>query len=213
MLDTKFVFIHDEDRSKEYGLVRTCVNAGAATIKKPWDAKYRVGVADENLGMPRDFAGAKTRAKELLRKRPSGVTIVMERLTSDGEVADKVRFRKITVKPPVPNTEGVEGIDRIVGWVNQEAREGRLKGVRYAGICVCKPNSDHADCAAVDIFATWESMEKIQREMWRDPHYYHTKYTILGRVITFFGHSDPYTGDFHAHIHISVNGGINNSAC
>jgi hypothetical protein len=101
------------------------VNAGAATIRKPWDAKYRVGVADENLGMPRDFAGAKTRAKELLRKRPSGVTIVMERLTSDGEVADKVRFRKITVKPPLPNTEGVEGIDRIVGWVNQES-PGRL---------------------------------------------------------------------------------------
>ena len=213
MLDTKFIYIHDQDRSKEYELARFCVGAGAREIKRDWDVKYRVGISGQNFGIPRDFDPAKKRTKYLLVNRPSGVTVVMERLDKDNKPVDRTRFRKITVKPPVPQTEGVEGIDRIVGWVNQEARAGRLKGVRYAGICVCKPNSDHRDCAAVDIFATWDSMEKIEREFWRDPQYYHAKYSILGRQIRFYGHSEYYSGDYHAHNHLSVNGGVYGSAC
>jgi len=213
MFDTKYLYIYNEDRSKEYETVRFCINAGANEIKKDWEIKYRVGVAGENLGMPRDFQPAKDRAKSLLRYKPSGVTIVMERLDTSNQPVDKVRFRKVTVKPPVATTEGVLGIDRMVGWVNQESRAGRLDGVRYAGICVCKPDSDHKDCAAVDIFATWASMDKIEKEFWSKPDYYNAKYSILRSTIRFYQSAQHYTGDYHAHNHLSVNGGKPGSAC
>ena len=213
MFDNKFIYIHDEKRSKEYEIARFCINAGADEIKRSWNVKYRVGVADQNMGMPRDFQGAKKRAKQLLVDRPSGITVVMERLDNQEDPVDRTRFRKLTVKPPVAATPGVEGIDRIVGWVNQQVREHRFTGVRYAGICVCKPDSDHRDCAAVDIFAPWDVMEKIEREFWRDPQFYHSKYSILGRTITFYNHSEPYNGTYHAHNHLSVTGGIPGSAC
>jgi hypothetical protein len=213
MLDTKYLYIHDKQRSREYELARYCVGNGVEVLERPWaSVSYRVGVAGESKGMPRDFSGAKKRAKELLVKRPSGVTVVVERLIG-GDPADQVRFRKVTVKPPVAKTEGVLGIDRIVGWVNAEARAGRLHGVRYAGICVCKPDSDHRDCAAVDIFADMDSMEKIEREFWSQPEWYNAKYSILRDQIRFFGHAEHYTGVYHLHNHLSVNGGIPGSAC
>jgi hypothetical protein len=214
LFDTKYLYIHDENRSKEFSVVRTCVNVGADEIKRPWDVKYRVGIAGENVGIPLEIAAAKERARDLLRKRPIGDTIVLQRLRSDNDsVADQVRFRKVTKKPPVASTEGVLGIDRMCGWVNAEARAGRLKGVRYAGICVCKPDSDHADCAAVDIFAEWASMEKIENEFWSKPDYYNAKYSILGSTIRFFGHAEHYGGVYHAHNHLSVTGGVPGSAC
>jgi hypothetical protein len=213
MSDIRYVYSVEEKLSREYSRVRFCVNAGASRVKGGQWLKYRVNVGT-NKGILRDFAGAKNRARHVLRTKPIGTTVQLQAVRLDPiDVVATVKFRKVSSAPPVADTEGVEGIDRFVGWVNAESRAGRLKGVRYAGICVCKHPSDHADCAAVDIFATEESMEAMRHEALTNVAYYHTKYTILYRTISFPTTSQPYYGDYHAHLHLSVNGGIHDAAC
>ena len=214
MFEIRYKFVHEGKHSRDYLRARSCVREGAKIVERKWDAKYRVGVVGQNLGMPREFEAAVDRARFLLRERPIGTTVVIQRLRSDNNSpAETVKFRKVTVRPPVANTEGVEGIDRAVGWI--EANKKRSDRVRYAGICVCKPDSDHADCAALDIFATDSFMRRMKAEFLANPSWYHTKYVILYREICFPapGRCGPYFGVFHAHVHLSVNGGHPNAAC
>lgn len=212
MLPIRHYYVFNGKRSRGYLTARGCVRTGARKVKGAKWLRYRVSF-NGTAGIRRKYRPARERATDLLRSKPVGSTVRFKAVRGEDEVVGITVFRKATKAPPVPDTEGVLGIDRIVGWVNAEARAGRLKGVRYAGICVCKPNSDHRDCAAVDIFADWDSMEKIEREFWSKPDYYNSKYSILGRTIRYINSAQPYYGDYHAHNHLSVNGGRPGSAC
>ena len=213
MTNVSYVYSDDGDVSPEFNQPGPCVTEGAKRAKRraPW-VKYRVNVNDD-VGELGSYAGKVDKATILLGGKAVGTTIRFQAVGRDG-VLEQVSFRKMQDEP-VANTEGVEGIDRFVGWVNAEARAGRLDGVRYAGICVCKHPSDHADCAAVDIFATDASMRKMVAEALGNADYYHTKYTILYREICYPspGQCQAYFGDKHYHVHLSVNGGHHDAAC
>jgi hypothetical protein len=213
MVQVSFVFIDEGHVSDDYVLSGPCINDGAKTVKKSADwIGYRVNV-DDRVGEVKSFADAKVRAQAALESKPIGTTVRLQAVVkSTLKVKDRVNFKKIRDNPIV-NTPGVEGIDRFVGWI--EAHKSPGDNVRYAGICVCKHPSDHADCAAVDVFATNTFMKRMKAEALRNPQFYHTKYVILFKEICFPdpGQCQPYFGDTHYHVHLSVNGGIKDKAC
>lgn len=215
MFEKTYAFIYKKDLSRHYRILRNSVTAGASKVYGPY-RKYAVGLEGE-VGKKRSFSEAKSRARDLIKKFPNHK--VTFRAYKGDEVAGQVRFATLINKPPVAKTEGCEGIDRFVGWIEAERKKGKFKGRRYAGICVCKSttsgsHSDHADCAAVDVFASWADMHRMVQESLSNSDWYHTKYSILGDLIYFPGlRPRDYTGNYHAHIHLSVNGGKHNSAC
>lgn len=214
---TTFVFMHDEARSREFSSVGRCVRTACAKIR----ANKRVYAISKDGGVTfgkkrESMRETKQRAKEVIKNNPDLKVIV--RAWENGKRIDQVKFATLTKTPPEANTPGVQGVDRIVGWIESEVAQGRLTTRRYAGTCVCKTttsggHSDHADCAAVDIFASNEDMETIRNTLIREAAYFNTKYVILYKRIHFVGSSKYYSGSYHAHVHASVYGGIYNSAC
>lgn len=210
MFDPKFVFIRDQERSREYLFAPSAVRAGAAKVEGPY-LDYRVHL-DGNTGVKRPFAAAKRRAVELLTSKPVGTVVYLDVFRSDVRV-DRVRFRKADSQPPVADTRGPLGLDRVEGYVRLAYPKAR-----FAGDCVCKP-LDHGDCAAVDYFDTSENMANLRDELISAAAYFHLKYLILFDRIYFFDTAgnltsvQRYGGQYHAHIHISVYGGIYRSAC
>lgn len=219
LFSTTYVFLHDDKRSQEFRLLGTCVSRGAEKVRAPSRA-YAVGLEgmDGARARKRNFTDAKERVRHLMKTFPTQ-KVVMEAYGTDGSRLDRVRFVTLSKKPPVADTPGVEGIDRIVGWIEREVKEGRLTSRRYAGICVCKHtssggHSDHADCAAIDIFASDHDMKAIRDMMIVESDYFRIKYHILYGTIYFPGQGmEPYHGDYHLHNHISVTGGVYNAAC
>lgn len=215
-MTTKFMFIHNGDKSKEYMLARNCIRAGAAKVRRDADwITYHVGLEGHNVGIARTFKGAKSRAKNLLRTKPLGNTIrIAAKKNGEGQPVDTVYFHKVDTMPPVHDGPGVLGIDRAEAYV-----KNTFPHARFAGDCVCKSttsggHSDHADCAAVDYFDSWENMGKMKNEFINHADYYNTKYVILADRIYFpGGRSEHYSGVYHSHMHLSVNGGRYNSAC
>jgi len=66
----------------------------------------------------------------------------------------------------------------------------------------------------VDYFASWEVMNSIKNHVLEQAEWFHTKYVILGSFIYFPGQRPQhYSGDFHTHVHVSVTGGVFDSAC
>lgn len=212
---TRYVYLYGSSHSKEFRRARRCVAKGMAAVRREADwISYRVGIEGQNLGRQRSWLSAKSRAADLLKSKPIGVTIRVVAVKKDGTVVDIVRFRKIAAEPPVKDGPGVVGIDRFESWVRRT-----YPGARFAGNCVCKSttsgsHSDHADCAATDWFGTWAQMTAMKDEALRNADYYHTKYVILGSLIYFPGQRPhSYSGVYHSHLHLSVTGGIYNSAC
>jgi len=207
LFTTKYYFIHDERRSREFTLAGGCAREGASRLKRP-SRRYLVRV-DENTGRFREYPDTVLRVRELLVSRPLGTNVIMEAYGTDGSKLDQTRFRRAEKGPLVADTEGVLGIDRWVGWMNEA-----YPNTRWAGICVCKANSDHRDCAAADNFDTEENMREQVRISQQNADYFMTKYDILFRTIYFPGEEPkPYYGDYHAHVHHSVYGGIPGEAC
>lgn len=211
-----YVYIHNADRSREYAVRHYCISAGTKLIQGP-HLEYRVLIDGEYVTPQIELERAQDRANSILKNKRVGTTVGIHAFRGHDRV-DGVRFRAMEDKPPVAHTEGVEGIDRFVGWVEAERKAGRLTDRRYAGICVCKPDSDHRDCAAVDIFASDAHMTYMLKETFNNQDWYHTKYSILAQTIYFptggtSYRTEHYYGEFHSHLHLSVNGGIPNSAC
>lgn len=215
--ETVHAFIHNEKRSRDYVRARASVRDGMQLIEGP-HLYYRVGIEGSNIGIERDFAGATARVKELKKKYPQQ-KVVAKSYRGDDEFVDQVRFLQLTKSPPIKDGELCPGGDRFIAWVENERKRGRLRHVRYAGGCVCKStasggHSDHADCAAVDIFSTNEEMEYIRDGALRYADYFDAKYAILfARIWYSLTESDPYGGIYHSHVHVSFNGGRYNSAC
>ena len=151
----RYIYIKDGRNSKEFQSARNDVRAGAhrlhVTGEDPVMFTYRVGIEGMNSGIERDFEGACKRARQLLRSKPVGLDIRLERLKNGKEVG-QVRFRRVQTFH-AKDTRGPEGLDRVEGFIETE-----FPRARFAGDCVCKPNSDHADCAAVDYFDTEANM-------------------------------------------------------
>jgi hypothetical protein len=172
---------------------------------------------NHGLGRPRSYWDAIKRVRHHLRTRPIGTTVALKAYSSeDDEFIEQVRFRRISSSPPIADTQGVLGIDRAVGYIESKPEWKSTR--RYAGICVCKPDSDHRDCAAIDVFASNSVMEAMRDVFLENSTWFNTKYVILYRTIFIVRndgtwYSKPYTGFYHAHVHLSVNGGISGSAC
>jgi hypothetical protein len=214
-MSMSFIHIHERERSREFRVPHVAVKDGAKLVLTD-EAQYRTAV-EGTKGILRTFEAASGRASTLLEKLPIGTVIRLEAVF-ERQVVDVVKFRQLTPKPPVSNTRGVSGIDRFVGLVEAKAKTGEWSDRRFAGICVCKPESDHADCAAVDVFASNEHMEQMRDEALNNAESFMTKYVILFQTIhivrsDFTHFSKPHTGDFHAHVHVSVSDGIPDSAC
>lgn len=208
LFSTRFIYTYQKDRSKEFMTASGAVREGAEKVNDhPFSDSFRVSL-DGNEGIKRDFKGAKQRAVQLLDKKPIGSVVKIECI-KDEEVLDTVRFRKVLIGPPVKDTRGPVGLDRVEGWI-----EFRYPKARFAGDCVCKPNSDHADCAAVDYFDSEDNMLGMLNDVLADADYFNLKYAILFDRIYFpGGSSKDYDGIYHAHIHVSVTGGTPNAAC
>lgn len=210
MFETKYVYTLDQEQSKEFATPGGAVRTGADKVFGP-HLTYRTNLHG-NVGFERPFLEARKRAIKLLESKPLGTVVFLDAFRS-GQRVDRVRFRKVQEAPPVADTRGPIGLDRVEGYIRQ-----KFPKARFAGDCVCKP-LDHGDCAAVDYFDTAENMDRMRRELSADAAYFHIKYLILFDRIYFFDtagdltESAAYGGDYHSHIHVSVYGGIYRSAC
>jgi hypothetical protein len=215
-----YIFIYDQRASKPFVFPSGAVRKGAAKIQG--DGRlYTVSLEGEASRRKLSFKDAKAKVKRLLVNYPNHKVTMRAFLSGDSQdlLIDHVRFARISTEPPLKDTPGVLGIDRFVTWLESEVEQGRLTSRSYAGICVCKStssggHSDHADCAAIDVFGTNHDMEVMRDTAIREADYFNTKYAILFQEIWFpDGSSRPYTGQFHAHLHLSVTGGVYNKAC
>lgn len=211
MFDPKFVFIRDQEKSKEYLTAGGAVRAGADKVYGP-HRTYRVHL-EGNVGIDRpEFKGARARAIDLVRDKPTGTVVYFDAL-KQGILVDRVKFRKTEGFPPEADTRGPIGLDRVEGFIR-----AAFPDARFAGDCVCKP-LDHGDCAAVDYFDTVEEMTQMRDALMGQPSYFRIKYIILFDRIYFFNEDGSfdggysYTGQYHSHIHVSVYDGISRSAC
>lgn len=206
--DPKYRYIHNNKNSRDYFTIRGCVRDGSKLLPAWPSLSYRVNTPT-NQGVLRSFDAAVKRAKELLRSRPIGTDITLQAVREpENDVVDQVRFRK-TLKLPVKDTRGPIGLDRVEGYIEEV-----FSHARFAGDCVCKPDSDHADCAAVDYFDTDANMIRMRNTILSRPDYFDLKYVILFDRIWFpNGSSQDYTGIYHSHIHVSVTGGTPGAAC
>lgn len=210
-MSRKQIYVHDKKRSREYVKLDTAINAGASKIKREvgW-ITYHVGVAGENIGAAREFDKAKDRAQELRKKLGIGKTVIIgTKHQGKGPVLDQVRFIELEDDPKVYDGPGVLGVDRFESFVKEE-----FPHARWAGDCVCKPDSDHRDCAAVDYFDTYANMDRMAHAALDRADWFNTKYVILRDRIYFPGMgSNYYSGVYHSHVHFSCNGGIYGKAC
>lgn len=219
LFETTFGYLHD-DKLFERATRKGAVRDGLEKVEGHWRT-YRVGVetnAGYTEGTEKGISEARDRALHLSKKFPNRKVRV--RAFKDGVLMDQVRFVTLRKNPdPAGDLRLCEGCRKFIGWVEAEKAAGRLTGVRYAGGCVCKStqfgsHSDHADCAAIDIFADAKSMERMRDVLRDNPEVFDLKYVILYRTIYFpDGSSHAYSGDYHAHVHASFYGGKFNSAC
>lgn len=216
LFNKRFIFIHNNVKSREYLSRRTAVQRAVASIRTS-GAKYRVSVENQrgwSTGLVKDFDNAVARAVHLVKKFPER-KVRVQTVVADSLITYQVRiFTLFVTPPPAGDTRLCPGCRRFIGYVEEMRKAKKLKGVRYAGGCVCKP-LDHGDCAAIDIFADWPSMYKMRDAAIEHADYFDTKYVILGDRIN----SDPgfnpslYHGTFHSHLHVSFYGGVPRSAC
>jgi hypothetical protein len=215
-LDPKYTFVHDGTQFKNPNSISLLkvTQRGYDRIDGP-KRDYRL-FTNGVLGPPKTQWESMKRTRAMLLAAPAGKIDLRVRAYDSvtDKLVDSVRFFKTAPSIPVTDTPGVEGIDRISGYLNTFYAKER--SFRYAGICVCKPDSDHRDCAAIDWFDTADKMN-AQRDYFLEPRtwdYVHGKYLILWDRIHFGpGDSQHHTGEYHRHIHLSVNGGIPGKAC
>ena len=207
----EYAYIHDRDRSRDYEKLGNVIDDGAAKVRREaMRFTYHVAVAGNEFGEARSFRDAKARAQELRRNLGTGKNVLLGvKENGTGGAIDVVKFVEFKPVAEVPDGPGVEGVDRFMECVRTT-----FPNARYAGACVCKPDSDHADCAAVDYFDTYDAMDNMRRAALNRADYFHTKYVILRDRIYFAdGSSRYYSGVYHTHIHFSCYGGIQNAAC
>ena len=207
----KYLYVFNRVKSREFDDVGRSIAVGAALVKREADwITYHVGVEGENIGRARPFPEAKDRAEELRRKLGVGKRVILaSKANGKGSILEQVKFLEVLPVDEVPDGPGVEGIDRFEAFVRSH-----FPNARWAGTCVCKPDSDHADCAATDWFDTYANMAKMVAEVRANPSHYRMKYAILKDRIYFpDGTSRYYSGVYHTHVHFSCFGGIDGAAC
>jgi len=201
LFDTKYLYIHNNRTSRSYIRLRAAVREGVQKLPKRDWLEYRAN-AGANKGILRNLDGAEKRARELLKTRPIGTTIEIEAVKDKKEVVDRVKFRKTKDAPDVKPTPGNLYLDRVEGYI-----EEAFPRARWAGDCVCKPDSDHAMCRAVDYFDSSENMVKMRNALLAEESYFGINYIILfDRIWYANGSSANYGGVYHSHIHVSVQG-------
>ena len=207
VLDTRYIVVAD-DKPREFRMQRNALSYMRHEVNRP-NAIYNVTFNDR-ARVVANLYDAMALVKDRVRKRLFGERVVVRTVVAERLVArTTIHVTGVRLRPA--DTQGVPNIDRVVAAVDEF-----WPNRRYAGICVCKPNSDHADCAAVDWFDTWDSMSAATDYFLDHRGIYGLKYIILGRLIyseaTNFSPRD-YTGDYHTHVHASVYGGVPGAAC
>jgi len=213
LFESRYFYTYNGERSRPYLTARGAARAAFDEIDDhPFADGYRVAV-NGSVGVKKTRKDALRRAQNLLWRRPVGDTIRAEAVKerSDGSgfnVLDKVYLRQAKVAPPVKDTPGPVGLDRVEGYI-----EATFKRARWAGDGVCKPNSDHATFSAVDYFDTEANMVAMKNTFLANVEFFDIKYIILfDRIYFANGSSAHYTGVFHSHIHVSINT-VGPSAC
>lgn len=147
-----------------------------------------------------ELAGTIERLKAELAKDKVGQTYILR-----GQLDKQpVWVRVIDTLPPPTNTPGTPAVDQFVAVLNE-----RWPWWRNGGACVCKQTrpgvwSDHAYCAAQDVFDTPANMEAIRDFAVAHAEELQITYVILYDRIWVRGSGwARYTGTYHHHVHIS----------
>jgi len=150
------------------------------------------------------------RARVLLTE--SGPGEVLRIRCGDGYV---VKVRIIDLGPHPANTPGTPDVDRFVAHLNQF-----FPGWRNGGICACRHVShggwsDHAWCAAIDVFASSTKMHEIANYAVAHAGELDVKYVIYLSAIWEPGLGwRAYHGERHYHVHVSFkDGGTGTPPC
>lgn len=223
MAETKYIFIWDDRRSRFHQTIRGVVRRGAAKVELGDNAFYRVRIGGENLGIKRDFAGAKKRVRALLKSKPQGTSIWMVAYRGTGERVATVSFRKVLLST-TPDLGAHPEIEKIAGsvWSKFGANQ-----VRSGGLYVCRYISGTRNVsrhgyrgpdwkgAALDIFvenpdsmahlwqvANWIVAETRAGRLNADT-------VICGNMIwsRYNNQWRSYGGVYHTHVHVDVPGG------
>jgi hypothetical protein len=119
-----------------------------------------------------------------------------------------------TTPSPVP-TPGIPAVDQFVGYLND-----RWPNWSNGGLCVCKHIagssswSDHAYCAALDVFDTDQHMHEIAEFAADNAAKLRVAYVIYEkRIWTAAEGWHYYSGEYHYHDHISFEHGPARLAC
>lgn len=203
ILRLRYVVSHESDKREFFTrrnalrYLRRCVASTAATY--------------EFNGVPvRDLGRAMDKARATLASGKLGARARIEAFAG-GVLLASARAHVVATYLEPADTAGVDNIDLVVAAVDY-----LFPKRRYAGVCVCKPSSDHRDCAAVDWFDTWDNMHAAVDYFLAHTEDFSLKYLILGKTIYSAAYGfrpRAYTGATHYHVHVSVTGGIPGAAC
>jgi len=181
------------------------------------EAPFRIRHADGKLGQEHTRGEVIARLKAILPKLEVGARIAVR--SSNGETF-RMHAQSLL---PAPATD-IHGTPNVRAWAG--IVETTWPKARFAGSCVCKPDSTshcngHNDCAAVDYFASWSEMDEMVAYLIHNADHLGVSYLILRDRIWTWGppRTDSskgwsgYSGDYHAHVHASFDDGICGVAC
>jgi hypothetical protein len=207
----RYVYIHGNKRSREFGFVRTVVNRGMDEISA-LGVEYAIDIPGaEDVGRRRNLRDTKRRLRQLLRTRNMGMSLGVQAIRKDNaQVVGRVRFRVLRDMPDVAAIPGTPQTKRWGGIV-----QTFFSQARFAGSVACKPRSDHAQGAALDHFDSAENMSKAWHTAIDNAEVLGVKYAILFDKIWTAGppHTNStrgfhdYDGVFHWHVHVSFRDG------
>lgn len=209
----RFVFIHNQEKSREYRWAWKCISDALSKIARP-ECYYQIDPGNgEGYGRPRTRRETAERLNVILRNHPMAQTIHVITVDKDTNlVIDKLRFRVLRSMPAPADVPGTPRTKQFVAFLLANPQwEPRL-----AGTVACKPDSDHNKGAAVDVFDTTEHMIAMRDFAVRSANDLGVKYVILFDRIWTAGPPwttssrgyHRHTGTYHNHIHVSFRDGL-----
>lgn len=225
MFETRYGYTYNgrDYHGSEGWALSSVTRKGANLIRDP-GFRYEVKSNGMVIAKRADIADILGPLRRTLRDGKVGVDVRLRGLL-DGTIVDAVRFYKTRVRVDDPYDPYQYGSGPatvgIMLWAGYLRAEYQGNGTfRFAGMTVCKPNSDHAHGAALDSFDTWANMERQLRQFFAMAREvgYSPKYAIL--------RNDGFVPDgsggfrraftppmYHNHLHCSVNGGVEVPGC
>ena len=143
----RWVFWHDNKRSREFRTISGVVRRGMQKLPRGSSIRYDIIATGDNDGQFNrlTYNEASDRIYARLSRKRLGITYSVIAY-ADTQRLDVVRFRTLQEYPPLADVQGTNATRRWCGFVHMQ-----WPRARFAGTIACKPG-DHPVGAAADHF-------------------------------------------------------------